>query len=64
VGLQSNETGGLTVVTTSENTTWLVGQGITPGTAGSGAAGSQPQPIPITLPPNVTVNRKTWVQLR
>jgi type IV pilus assembly protein PilY1 len=60
VGFQSNETGGLTVVNTAENTTWLVGQGITPGAAGS----PPPQPVPITLPPNVTVNRKTWVQLR
>lgn len=60
VGFQSNETGGLTVVNTAENTTWLIGQGITPGAAGS----PPPQPVPITLPPNVTVNRKTWVQLR
>ncbi len=60
VGLQSNETGGLTVINTAENTTYLVGQGISPGSAGS----PPPPPIPITLPPNVTVNRKTWVQLR
>jgi type IV pilus assembly protein PilY1 len=60
VGLVTNETGALTVVNTTEGTTWLVGQSITPPAAGSPPA----QPTQITLPPNVTVNRKTWVQLR
>jgi type IV pilus assembly protein PilY1 len=60
VGLGTNETGALTVVNTTEGTTWLVGQSITPPAAGQAPA----QPIPIKLPPNVTVNRKTWVQLR
>jgi type IV pilus assembly protein PilY1 len=60
VGLTTNETGALTVVNTNEGTTWLVGQSIVPP-----AAGQPPvQPVQINLPPNVTVNRKTWVQLR
>ncbi len=60
VGLTTNETGALTVVNTHEGTTWLVGQSIVP------PAAAQPpvQPVQIKLPPNVTVNRKTWIQLR
>jgi type IV pilus assembly protein PilY1 len=60
VGLQTNETGALTVVNTQEGTTWLVGQSIVPP-----APGQPPvQPVQVKLPPNVTVTRKTWVQLR
>ena len=55
VGQQSNLTGGLTVINTQENTTYLVGQGITP---------ENKTPVLVHLPPNVTINRKTWVQLR
>jgi type IV pilus assembly protein PilY1 len=60
VGLQTNETGALTVVNTNEGTTWLVGQSIVPPSAGQPPV----QPVQINLPPNVTVSRKTWVQLR
>jgi hypothetical protein len=60
VGLTTNETGALTVVNTREGTTWLVGQSIVPP-----AAGQPPvQPVQIKMPPNVTVTRKTWVELR
>ncbi len=60
VGLTTNETGALTVVNTREGTTWLVGQSIVP------PAAAQPpvQPVQIKMPPNVTVTRKTWVELR
>ena len=59
VGLQTNETGSLTALTTTENTTWLLGQAInpTPGTA-------PPPPTQIKQPTNVSVNRQTWVELR
>jgi type IV pilus assembly protein PilY1 len=60
VGLTTNETGALTVVNTHEGTTWLVGQSITPPIAGQPPV----QPVQINMPPNVTVTRKTWVQLR
>jgi type IV pilus assembly protein PilY1 len=59
VGLQTNENGALTVVSTKANTTVLIGQlinpqpGQSPGTA-----------TPIQLPANVQVNRVTWTQLR
>ena len=55
-----DKTGALTVVNTHEGTTWLVGQSIVPPVAGTPPV----QPVQISLPPNVTVNRKTWVQLR
>jgi type IV pilus assembly protein PilY1 len=60
VGLTTNETGALTVVNTKAGTTWLVGQSIVPPAPGQPPA----QPVQIKLPPNVTVTRKTWVQLR
>jgi type IV pilus assembly protein PilY1 len=59
-GVTTNESGALTVVNTKEGTTWLVGQSIVPPVAGQPPV----QPVQINLPPNVVVNRKTWVQLR
>jgi hypothetical protein len=59
VGLQTNETGAVTVVNTVEGTTWVIGQNIAPNV---GSAPGQAQQI--QLPTNTQVNRKTWVQLR
>jgi len=59
VGLQTNENGALTVVSTKANTTVLIGQLINP------QPGSSPgTATPIQLPANVQVNRVTWTQLR
>jgi type IV pilus assembly protein PilY1 len=69
VGLLTNETGALSVVSTVEGTTTLVGQLITP-TIASGTAGSTTTSVTIAgtgkfqLPPNTSVNRLTWVELR
>jgi type IV pilus assembly protein PilY1 len=60
VGLITNETGALNVVNTVEGTSWLVGEGIAPPPPG----GLPPQPTQINLPPNTTVSRLTWVELR
>jgi type IV pilus assembly protein PilY1 len=59
VGLATNETGTMSVATTKEGTTWLVGQNIqtTPGQAPG-------QTTQIQLPKNISVNRVTWVELR
>jgi len=59
VGLQTNETGALTVINTKYST-WLVGQPIATPSPGS----TPTTPIQVTLPPNITVTRKTWVQMR
>jgi type IV pilus assembly protein PilY1 len=59
VGILTNETGALSVVNTSANTTFLVGQDISipqPGTAPG-----QAQQIGLN---NTSVNRMTWVELR
>jgi type IV pilus assembly protein PilY1 len=59
VGLQTNENGALTVVSTKANTTVLIGQLINP------VPGQSPgTTTPIQLPNNVQVNRVTWTQLR
>jgi len=59
VGLQTNETGALSVVTTQQSTTFLIGQAISP------VPGQSPgKVIPIALPPNYSVQRTTWKQLR
>jgi len=59
VGLQTNENGALTVVSTKANTTYLIGQLINP------VPGQSPGvATPIQLPANVQVNRVTWTQLR
>jgi len=59
VGVQTNETGALSVVTTQQSTTFLIGQAINP------QPGQSPgKVIPIALPPNFTVQRTTWTQLR
>lgn len=59
VGLQTNENGALTVVSTKANTTYLIGQLINP------QPGSSPgTATPIQLPTNFQVNRVTWTQLR
>jgi hypothetical protein len=49
----------MSVATTKEGTTWLVGQNIqtTPGQAPG-------QTTQIQLPKNISVNRVTWVELR
>jgi type IV pilus assembly protein PilY1 len=60
VGSLTNESGGLTVVNTAENTTFLIGQAITPPSYGQ----TPTQPIQIALPPNAKVKRVTWTQLR
>ncbi len=60
-GLQTNETGSLSVVTTQGGNTNLLGQLITPPTLGTGAPGAAQQ---IKLPPNTQANRMTWVELR
>lgn len=58
VGIQSNETGALSVVNTRESTSFLVGQNIavTYGTAPGGA-----QQVSLS---DTSVNRLTWVELR
>jgi type IV pilus assembly protein PilY1 len=61
VGLQTNETGTLSVLTTQQGSTNLLGQLIAPPTLGTGAPGGAQQ---IKLPPNTTTNRLTWVELR
>jgi type IV pilus assembly protein PilY1 len=58
VGIQTNETGSLSVVNTKESTTFLVGQDISI-TAGSAPGGTQQ----VSLS-NTSVNRLTWVELR
>jgi len=59
VGLTTNETGALSVVNTQPGTTYIIGQAITP------VPGQSPgQATPINLPPNVTVQRTTWTELR
>ncbi|HEY6453570.1 MAG TPA: PilC/PilY family type IV pilus protein [Steroidobacteraceae bacterium] len=60
-GLQTNETGSLSVVTTQGGSTNLLGQLITPPPLGSGPPGAAQQ---IKLPPNTQANRMTWVELR
>ena len=57
-GIQTNETGALSVVNTKEATTFLVGQNIS---ITQGQAPGQAQQIALT---NTTVNRLTWAQLR
>jgi type IV pilus assembly protein PilY1 len=64
VALATNETGAVTVLSTKENTTWVLGQDIAPTmqTNGSGAQlGGLNQ---INLPRNITSSRQTWVELR
>jgi type IV pilus assembly protein PilY1 len=59
VGQQTNETGAATVLNTKEGTTWFYGQAITP------VLGQTPTtPTQLNLPPNISVNRVTWVELR
>ncbi len=58
VGIQSNETGALSVVNTKESTTFLVGQNIAV-SAGTAPGGTQQISLSDT-----SVNRLTWVQLR
>jgi type IV pilus assembly protein PilY1 len=58
VALATNETGAGSVLSSSENTTYVMGQLIAP---------TQTQPgrlDQINLPNNITANRQTWVQLR
>jgi type IV pilus assembly protein PilY1 len=59
VGLQTNENGALTVVTTKANTTYLIGQLINPVPGQSPGVATQ-----VQLPTNVQVSRVTWTQLR
>lgn len=61
IGLQTNETGTMSVITTTMGTTNLLGQLIAPPTLGSGAPGAVQQ---IKLPPNTVSSRMTWVELR
>lgn len=61
IGLQTNETGTLSVITTQMGTTNLLGQLIAPPTLGSGAPGGVQQ---IVLPPNTITSRMTWAELR
>jgi type IV pilus assembly protein PilY1 len=58
-GIQTNETGALTVVNTREGSTYLIGQDISIPTAGNAPGGAQQIALSDT-----TVNRLTWVQLR
>ena len=58
-GIQTNETGALTVVNTREGTTYLIGQDISIPTAGNAPGGAQQIALSDT-----TVNRLTWIQLR
>jgi type IV pilus assembly protein PilY1 len=59
VGLLNNETGALSVVSTKEGTTYLIGQDIA--IAGPGTSPGTSTPIALT---NTSVNRLTWVELR
>jgi type IV pilus assembly protein PilY1 len=59
VGLQTNENGALTVVSTKANTTYLIGQLINPLPGQSPGVATQ-----VQLPANVQVSRVTWTQLR
>jgi len=58
-GIQTNETGALTVVNTREGSTYLIGQDISIPTAGNAPGGAQQISLSDT-----TVNRLTWIQLR
>jgi type IV pilus assembly protein PilY1 len=58
-GIQTNETGALTVVNTREGSTYLIGQDISIPTAGNAPGGAQQIALSDT-----TVNRLTWIQLR
>jgi type IV pilus assembly protein PilY1 len=67
-GLLTNETGALSVVTTTQGTTTLIGQYISPTITGSAAGTTTSVSVggatQFQLPPNTTVNRVTWVELR
>ena len=58
-GIQTNETGALTVVNTREGSTYLIGQDISIPSAGNAPGGAQQIALSDT-----TVNRLTWIQLR
>ena len=58
-GIQTNETGALTVVNTREGSTYVIGQDISIPTAGNAPGGAQQIALSDT-----TVNRLTWIQLR
>jgi type IV pilus assembly protein PilY1 len=60
-GLQTNETGAVTVLTTLEATNFVLGQDIAVPTPGSAAPGTLTQ---IQLPLNTTTSRMTWIELR
>jgi type IV pilus assembly protein PilY1 len=58
-GMNTNETGSLNIVNSKEGKIWFFGQQINP------VPGQPPaQPQQLNLPPNVTVNRVTWTELR
>jgi type IV pilus assembly protein PilY1 len=61
VGLATNETGAVTVLSTLEATTFVLGQDIAVPTPGSAAPGTLTQ---IALPLNTTTGRMTWIELR
>jgi len=58
VGIQTNETGSLSVVNTKETTTFLVGQNVS---VTIGNAPGQTQQVSLS---DTSVNRLTWVELR
>ncbi|HEY2419467.1 MAG TPA: PilC/PilY family type IV pilus protein [Steroidobacteraceae bacterium] len=60
-GLQTNETGAVTVLTTLEATNFVLGQDIAVPTPGSAAPGTLTQ---IQLPLNTNTARMTWIELR
>jgi type IV pilus assembly protein PilY1 len=58
VGLATNETGAGSVLSSAENTNYVMGQLIAPTSTQPGRMDQ------INLPNNITSNRQTWVQLR
>jgi type IV pilus assembly protein PilY1 len=60
VGIQTNETGALSVVNTTAGTSFIIGQDISIPAAGSAPPG-QAQQIALS---DTSVNRLTWVELR
>jgi type IV pilus assembly protein PilY1 len=60
-GLATNTTGSVTILTTLENTNFVLGQDIAVPALGSAAPGTLTQ---INLPLNTATNRVTWIELR
>ncbi len=65
VGLLTNQTGALTILSTGSGSTYAIGQNLTPTSGTSGALPAPPgSAIGLNLPTNTKINRVTWTQVR